>query len=97
MKKLTSKVMAGTVMAGAMALSAGSAVQADSQGVTDSEVVFGSVNDLSGIFAAVGVPATNGANMRFAEANEAGGVHGRQIRFVVEDNGYQIPLSLIHI
>jgi branched-chain amino acid transport system substrate-binding protein len=94
MKKLTSKVMAGTLMAGAMALTTGSAVQADSQGVTDSEVVFGSVNDLSGIFAAVGVPATNGANMRFAEANEAGGVHGRQIRFVVEDNGYQIPRAM---
>ncbi|MEP2717184.1 ABC transporter substrate-binding protein [Pseudophaeobacter sp.] len=94
MKKFTSKVMAGTLIAGAMALAAGSAAQADSQGVTDSEVVFGSVNDLSGIFAAVGVPATNGANMRFAEANAAGGVHGRQIRFVVEDNGYQIPRAM---
>ncbi|MFT6459293.1 MAG: branched-chain amino acid transport system substrate-binding protein [Pseudophaeobacter arcticus] len=94
MKKLTSKLMAGTLMAGAMALTAGSAVQADSQGVTDSEVVFGSVNDLSGIFAAVGVPATNGANLRFEEANAAGGVHGRQIRFVVEDNGYQIPRAM---
>jgi branched-chain amino acid transport system substrate-binding protein len=94
MKTLTSKVMAGTLMAGAMALSGGSAVQAESQGVTDSEVIIGSVNDLSGIFAAVGVPATNGANLRFAEVNAAGGVHGRQIRFVVEDNGYQIPRAM---
>ncbi|WP_353311975.1 ABC transporter substrate-binding protein [Shimia sp. NS0008-38b] len=67
---------------------------ADTQGVSDGEVVIGSVNDLSGIFAAVGVPAVNGANMRFEEANAEGGVHGRQIRFVVEDNGYQIPRAM---
>ncbi len=87
MKKLTTAVAAG-----AMALS--SQALADTQGVTDTEVVFGSVNDLSGIFAAVGVPAVNGANMRFEEANAAGGVHGRMIKFVVEDNGYQIPRAM---
>ena len=87
MKKLT------TAMAvGAAALA--SQVAADTQGVSDGEVVIGSVNDLSGIFAAVGVPAVNGANMRFDEVNAAGGVHGRQIRFVVEDNGYQIPRAM---
>ncbi|CUH89069.1 Leucine-, isoleucine-, valine-, threonine-, and alanine-binding protein precursor [Phaeobacter sp. CECT 5382] len=92
--KLTSKLMAGTLLAGAMSLTAGTAALAESQGVSDSEVVIGSVNDLSGIFAAIGVPATNGANMRFAEANAAGGVHGRQIRLIVEDNGYQIPRAM---
>ncbi|AFO86244.1 branched-chain amino acid ABC transporter substrate-binding protein [Phaeobacter inhibens] len=79
-----------------VALAAGLAPQAmaDTQGVSDSEIVLGSVNDLSGIFAAVGVPAVNGANLRFDEANANGGVHSRQIRFVVEDNGYQIPRAM---
>ncbi|ATG34358.1 ABC transporter substrate-binding protein [Phaeobacter piscinae] len=79
-----------------VALAAGLAPQAmaDTQGVSDSEIVLGSVNDLSGIFAAVGVPAVNGANLRFEEANANGGVHGRQLRFVVEDNGYQIPRAM---
>ncbi|AUQ67835.1 ABC transporter substrate-binding protein [Phaeobacter inhibens] len=79
-----------------VALAAGLAPQAmaDTQGVSDSEIVLGSVNDLSGIFAAVGVPAVNGANLRFDEVNANGGVHGRQIRFVVEDNGYQIPRAM---
>lgn len=67
---------------------------ADTQGVSDTEVIFGSVNDLSGIFAAVGVPAVNGANLRFKQANDAGGVHGRTIKFVVEDNGYQLPRAM---
>lgn len=70
------------------------AAVAQTQGVTDSEVIFGSVNDLSGIFAAVGVPAVNGANLRFKQANDAGGIHGRTIKFIVEDNGYQLPRAM---
>lgn len=89
MKKLTSAVLAGAV-----ALGLGGPAMAGSQGVSADEVVIGSVNDLSGIFAAVGVPAVNGANLRFDEVNAAGGVHGRKIRFVVEDNGYQIPRAM---
>lgn len=67
---------------------------AETQGVSDTEVTFGSVSDLSGIFAAVGVPAVNGANLRFDEANANGGVHGRMLKFVVEDNGYQLPRAM---
>ncbi len=86
------KHLTAAMAAGAIALA--TCASADTQGVSDDEVVIGSVNDLSGIFAAVGVPAVNGANMRFEEANAAGGVHGRNIRFVVEDNGYQIPRAM---
>ena len=32
--------------------------------------------------------------MRFEEANAAGGIHGRQIRFIVEDAQYQIPRAI---
>ncbi len=67
---------------------------AQTQGVTDDEIVIGSVNDLSGIFAAVGVPATKGANVVFDRVNANGGIHGRTIRFVVEDNGYQMPRAM---
>jgi len=89
MKKLTTTLLAAT-----LAVGAGFAASADEQGVTATEVTFGSVNDLSGIFAAVGVPAVNGANMRFDEVNAAGGVHGRMIKFIVEDNGYQMPKAM---
>ena len=67
---------------------------AQTQGVTDDEIVIGSVNDLSGIFAAVGVPAIKGANVVFDRVNAEGGVHGRTIRYVVEDNGYQMPRAM---
>ncbi|WP_323040848.1 ABC transporter substrate-binding protein [Gemmobacter sp.] len=86
--------MKGTIKAlaaAALALGLAQGAAAQTQGVTDKEVVIGSVNDLSGIFAAIGVPAMNGASLRFEQANAAGGVHGRQIKFVVEDHGYQLP------
>lgn len=67
---------------------------AATQGVSDTEVVVGSLNDLSGPFAAFGVPATKAAQLYFDEVNAAGGVHGRNIRFVVEDHGYQVPKAV---
>ncbi|AXT26093.1 branched-chain amino acid ABC transporter substrate-binding protein [Ruegeria sp. AD91A] len=82
-------------LAAATALTASASIgSAQTQGVTDDEIVIGSVNDLSGIFAAVGVPATKGANVVFDRVNEAGGIHGRKIRYVVEDNGYQMPRAM---
>ena len=64
------------------------------QGVTDDEVVIGSVSDLSGIFASFGAPAVATAQMYFDAVNAAGGIHGRKIRFVVEDSGYQMPKAM---
>ena len=56
MKKISSTIMAASL---ALAGAAG----AQTQGVSDTEVLVGTVNDLSGVFAAVGVPATAGGNM----------------------------------
>jgi len=67
---------------------------AQTQGVTDTEVVIGSNSDLSGIFAAFGAPSVKAAQMYFDEVNAKGGVHGRQIKFVVEDHGYSMPKSV---
>ncbi|MBW8636331.1 ABC transporter substrate-binding protein [Hoeflea sp. WL0058] len=67
---------------------------AEPQGVTDDKIVVGSHSDLSGPLAIWGVPATNGVRMRLEEANAAGGVHDRQIEFIVEDTAYQVPLAV---
>jgi len=71
-----------------------SAETPSSPGVTDGEILIGSANDLSGPVALLGVAAVNGARMRFEEANQNGGVNGRQIRFVVEDTQYQVPRAI---
>ena len=65
--------------------------QAQTRGVTDTEILIGGVHDLSGVFAAVSTPAVNGANLYFDMVNANGGVNGRTIRYLVEDHGYQLP------
>jgi branched-chain amino acid transport system substrate-binding protein len=64
------------------------AAQNAAQGVTKSEIVLGSIQDLSGPIAAFGKQARMGMQLRIDEVNEQGGVHGRKIRLVVEDSAY---------
>jgi branched-chain amino acid transport system substrate-binding protein len=79
----------------ALGLAAGLASTAyATQGVTDTEIVIGSNGDLSGVFAAFNVGAIKAAQMAFDEVNAKGGIHGRKIRFVVEDHGYQVPKAV---
>lgn len=78
------------VIAGALALGVSTAAQAQTQGVTDTSVTLGTVADMSGIFAATAI-SVKGAQLRFDQANEAGGVHGRKITYIAEDMGYQLP------
>ncbi|MEY4713462.1 MAG: hypothetical protein RIS88_2912 [Pseudomonadota bacterium] len=59
---------------------------AQAAGVTDTEIVIGTHIDLSGP-AAVGMPPLrNSMQMRIDEVNAAGGIHGRKIRLIIEDN-----------
>ena len=79
----------------ALGLATGLAASAQAQqGVSDTEIVIGSNGDLSGVFAAFNVGAIKAAQNMFDEVNAAGGIHGRQIRFVVEDHGYQVPRAV---
>ncbi len=61
---------------------------AQSQGVSKTEIVVGSIQDLSGPLAGYGKQARNGMQLRVDELNEQGGVHGRRIVLKVEDSGY---------
>ena len=64
------------------------------RGITDDTIVIGAHTDLSGGLAIWGVPAANGQRMRYDEANADGGIHGRKIRFIVEDSQYQMPIAV---
>ena len=58
------------------------------------EIVIGTYTDLSGVTAMWGVNNTNAWRMVFDETNSAGGINGRKIKYIVEDNQYQIPRSV---
>jgi branched-chain amino acid transport system substrate-binding protein len=70
------------------------AAAAETRGVTDNEVLIGTYTDLSGVTAMWGVNNSNAWRMVFDETNAKGGVNGRKIKYIVEDNQYQIPRSV---
>ena len=70
------------------------AVQAETRGVTKDEIVVGTHTALSGPVAGWGIDATNGIRMRFDEANAAGGIHGRNIKYIAEDSQYRVPIAV---
>ena len=69
-------------------------VHAETQGVSKDEIVVGTHTALSGPVAGWGIDATNGIRMRFDEANAAGGIHGRNINYIVEDSQYRVPIAV---
>lgn len=83
MNRKTVKV-AGAVLA---ALLAGTAAAAD-VGVTDSEILIGEVLMLSGPAAFIGKSAAAGSKLAAAEINAAGGINGRKLKVLYEDDGY---------
>ena len=58
------------------------------QGVSDTEIVLGSIQDLSGPLAGFGKQDRLGMMLAVDEINEQGGIHGRKLRLIVEDSGY---------
>lgn len=58
------------------------------QGVTDTEIVIGTHQDLSGPIKAYGVNGSNGMKMAVDEINAGGGINGRKLRLMIEDVAY---------
>src|SRR5262245_54488320 len=81
-----------TMLAAALVVSATAAAQ--TRGVTKTEITFGMHTDLSGVAATYGVSSANAVKMRFEEVNEAGGIFGRKINIIIEDNAYQVPKAV---
>ncbi len=59
----------------------------DVRGVTDTEVRIGHLVDFSGPGKFAGAPLTMGAQDYINYVNDQGGIHGRKIKLVIEDNG----------
>jgi branched-chain amino acid transport system substrate-binding protein len=68
---------------------------AQTQGISRDEISVGTILDLSGPVASVGKPVLQGMRMRADELNEIGGLHGRKLRVVAEDAGYDVKKSVL--
>jgi ABC-type branched-subunit amino acid transport system substrate-binding protein len=78
----------------ALGITLGAAAFAHAAGVTKDEILIGTHLDLSGPVAAGMPQLRNGMQLRFDEANESGGIHGRKIKLIVEDNGSQPQMAV---
>jgi len=61
-------------------------LHAQTPGVSNNEIVIGLFAPLSGPLVAYGVDPLNAAKMLYDEVNAKGGIHGRKIRLVIEDD-----------
>ena len=61
---------------------------AQQQGVSKNEILIGTIQDMSGPLAGYGKQARNGMLLRIEELNEQGAIHGRKLKLVAEDDGY---------
>ena len=66
-----------------------------SPGVTDTEILVGNIQDLSGPIKELGLLIPAGTNMYLDYINAQGGVHGRQVKMVVEDHGYNPQKAVV--
>jgi branched-chain amino acid transport system substrate-binding protein len=63
------------------------------RGVSNTDIVIGTITDLSGVAAVQGIANSDAVRMAFDEANANGGVAGRKIKYIVEDSQYKVPMA----
>jgi branched-chain amino acid transport system substrate-binding protein len=83
---------AAGVVLGALALTQlpaqAQSTKVTNEGISAGEIVIGTHQDLSGPIKFWGVPVSNGMKMAVEEINAAGGINGRKLKLIIEDNGY---------
>lgn len=67
---------------------------AEERGITDNEIVVGDILPLSGPPALLGVAHNLGVKVAVGEANAQGGINGRKLRLISEDDGYVVSRTL---
>ena len=82
-----SRVLAHVVFTGALAVTSVQSF-AQSQGVSKTEILIGTILDQSGPLAGFGKQSRLGMQLRVDEVNEQGGINGRKLKLIVEDDGY---------
>lgn len=89
--KLFSRALAALALLGAAQLAT---QQAAAQGVTDQTIKIGAYNALTGPIPLTGKQMVTGWRAAVQAVNEAGGIHGRKLELVVEDDGYEPSRAL---
>ncbi|MES2482438.1 MAG: ABC transporter substrate-binding protein [Pseudomonadota bacterium] len=81
-------VLQAALTASALALGLPALAQQQGPGVTDKEIRLGTWIPLTGPLASYGIPYRAGIDAAVGAVNAAGGIKGRKINMIVEDNAY---------
>lgn len=87
--------MKRTILAAAFALAFAAPAGAQTQGVTKDEITVGIPIDLSGPLAEVGRAGANAARMAAEEINDKGGINGRKLKLLFEDQQYDAKKGVL--
>ncbi len=74
-----------------------SPLSAAEDGVTETEILIGTSQALTGGMAFIGNQNVNGTKIMISEINAKGGINGRKIRQVVMDDAYQTPRHVANL
>lgn len=66
-------------------------------GVTDTEILLGQSLGLTGPLAELTLDINNGARAYVNEVNSRGGIHGRRLKVITMDDGYQAPNTVKNV
>ena len=87
------KPLKALIFGAAAMLAAGHAALAE-QGVTKDTITFGAFGPITGPAAYIGLAGRDGAALALKEINDAGGVNGRKLNMVFEDDGHSPTRAL---
>jgi branched-chain amino acid transport system substrate-binding protein len=90
---ITRRDTLGGALAAGLALAAGTA-HADEAGVTKDEILIGGYGPITGPAAYIGLGARDGTELAIREINDAGGINGRKLKLLFEDDGFSPSKAL---
>ena len=64
------------------------------RGVSDTEIKVGGIMDQTGPVADIAIQLAEAAKNYVRHVNDTGGIHGRKIKYLLEDDRYSIPLGI---
>jgi len=76
------------MMAGIATMLLTDVAQAQVRGITKDEIIVGATVPLTGNAASIGQGWSLGARLAVEEVNAKGGIHGRKLKLILEDDGY---------
>jgi branched-chain amino acid transport system substrate-binding protein len=71
-----------------------SGLSEETRGISDNEIKIGVIYDQTGPATVVTLMATEAFKNYFRWINDLGGIHGRKIKLLIEDDRYQVPATL---